>query len=311
MKSESARSTTSFLPQPKRLALYRRLFSTLILWSGVLWTLFSTHRDWADPLLGIMVVIMVGIGLKEYFRFLKAQDTPHFQAIGIMAGCLLTFLEFYEGSPIFPLHSLDPGFVKLVLGVALVHILLLCGVFSHGDFNRSIIAISSTCFGVIYVSVLFNFMLRIYFHPEVNGQFLVFCLILVTKSSDAGAYLIGSWLGKRPMVPSISPGKTWEGFIGALVVPVILCVIIRFLSPHDIQAIPVMVSVMLGILFGLGAVAGDLVESLFKRQSGIKDSGNIIPGIGGMLDLLDSLLFNAPLLYFIIELFIAFNGMKK
>lgn len=286
------------------ITFYRRLGSSVFLWLSVLWTLFSSQRGLADPILGILVVIMVGMGLKEYFQILDAQETPHFGWFGISAGCVLTALEFLRGSAVIPGFA-TPESVRLLLGVSGIYVLLLCGVFSHRDFKRGLVAISVTVFGILYVSLLFNFMLRIFYHPQLNGQLLVFYLILVTKSSDAGAYLVGSWLGRSPMVPDISPGKTWEGFAGALIIPMIFSVAVCLISPDGIGGIGPLAAAVMGILFGCGAVVGDLIESIFKRQSGVKDSGRIFPGIGGMLDLLDSLLFNAPILYFLVEFLLA------
>jgi len=171
-----------------------------------------------------------------------------------------------------------------------------------------IIAVASTLFGVVYVAVLFNFMIRLYYHPEINGPWVVFFLILVTKASDGAAYIIGSSLGRHPFVPRLSPGKTWEGVIGALVVASILGACTTIYFPDILASISWSGGILLGVVLGIGAMAGDLIESLFKRQSGIKDSGQLFPGIGGMLDLLDSLLFNAPIVYFLVELVLAGRG---
>lgn len=289
------------------MVFYRRLFSSVFLWGGVLWTLFSGDRQMADPVLGVLVVLMVGLGLVEYFRMLDASGIPHFKWLGLAAGTVLTAVEFLRGSGL--VEVLPSGAVSnLVVILILIYALLLTGIVTTTGLKTGIIAMSTTLFGVIYVSVLFNFMMKIFFHPEVNGQLLVFYLILVTKSSDAGAYLIGSMLGKNPMIPHISPGKTWEGFAGALIIPMTFSIIMHYMSPDSLGGISWWVAGLIGVVFGAGAVTGDLVESVFKRQSGIKDSGRIFPGIGGMLDLLDSLLFNAPILYVLIELSLLGKG---
>lgn len=284
--------------------LLSRSASTVVLWGCVAWALFSPARDWANPVLGVLVVLMVGIGLDEYFKILNAQNTPSFRRIGIAAGCLLTLMEFMDGAGYVNLGGVAKLEVEII-AVSFIHILLMAAVFSHGDFKRVVVAVSSTLFGVVYVSVLFNFLLRLYYHPEINGPVTVFYLIMVTKCSDAGAYLVGSLIGKHPFVPRLSPGKTWEGVAGALVVAMGLSAAIIHFAPTALGGIPLYGSLLIGLVLGIGALAGDLIESLFKRQSGIKDSGKVFPGIGGMLDLLDSLLFNAPILYFLVELFIS------
>ena len=99
------------------------------------------------------------------------------------------------------------------------------------------------------------------------------------------------------MIPSVSPGKTWEGFGGALVVSVGVSLLFAHFANRHLLGLTPLQAVILGLLLGSSAVVGDLIKSIFKRESGVKDSGAFFPGIGGILDLLDSLLFNAPLMY--------------
>jgi phosphatidate cytidylyltransferase len=99
------------------------------------------------------------------------------------------------------------------------------------------------------------------------------------------------------MIPRISPGKTWEGFAGALLVSTTASVLFAHFAGARLKGMTPAHAVILGLILGLAAVVGDLIESLFKREAGLKDSGRLFPGIGGILDLLDSLLFNAPLMY--------------
>jgi phosphatidate cytidylyltransferase len=161
-----------------------------------------------------------------------------------------------------------------------------------------------TLFGLLYVVWLFNFVTKIvYIVPrgpagEVMGHFYVLYLVVVTKFCDMGAYLVGSAAGRHPMVPHISPKKTWEGFAGSLFFAVLGSLALVSLMPGRLAAIAGLHSVVLGLALGFAAVVGDLGESLIKRSTGAKDSGRALPGIGGVLDLIDSLLFTAPLLYF-------------
>ena len=149
----------------------------------------------------------------------------------------------------------------------------------------------------MYVPWLLNFIQKINFFPNVNGPFYVLYFILVTKFSDSGAYAAGSLFGKHKMIPRISPGKTWEGFAGALLVSTGASLIFAWLAGDKLTGMNWMHAAILGIILSTAAVVGDLIESLFKREAGVKDSGRFFPGIGGILDLLDSLLFNAPLMY--------------
>ena len=114
-----------------------------------------------------------------------------------------------------------------------------------------------------------------------------------------GAYLVGSRIGRHQMMPHISPAKTWEGFFAiAGFCGRGECLLMIFLMPKHLAWLNFFHGTILGLLIGLAAVVGDLGESIIKRSTGVKDSGALLPGIGGMLDLIDSLLFTAPLLFF-------------
>ena len=167
-----------------------------------------------------------------------------------------------------------------------------------------------TLFGLLYVLWLFNFTTKIvYLTPRsstgvVTGQFYVLYLIAVTKFSDMGAYLTGSAVGRHLMVPQISAKKTWEGFFGALGFALFCSLMLFKLMPGHLPGLNWTHATILGLLLGFAAVVGDLAESIIKRSTDVKDSGNLLPGIGGALDLVDSLLFTAPLLFFYLRLVI-------
>src|SRR5262249_12092103 len=110
-------------------------------------------------------------------------------------------------------------------------------------------------------------------------------------------YAVGSLIGKHKMILRISLGKTWEGFGGAIVVAMGASVLFVWLAGSRLAGMTWPHSLVLGVIFSVPAVVGDLIGSVFKREAGVKDSGRFFPGIGGILDLLDSLLFNAPLMY--------------
>ena len=162
-----------------------------------------------------------------------------------------------------------------------------------------LLAISTTLFGLMYVPWLLNFIQAINFFPAIggDGKFYVLYFILVTKFSDTGAYTVGSLIGRHKMIPRISPNKTWEGFGGAILGSVLASLVFWHFTNEHLAGMTAVHAVILGVLLGAAAVVGDLIESLFKREAGVKDSGRFFPGIGGILDLLDSLLFNAPIMY--------------
>jgi phosphatidate cytidylyltransferase len=159
------------------------------------------------------------------------------------------------------------------------------------------VAISTTLLGLMYVPYLLNFIQKINFFPRVEGHYYLLYFVLITKFSDTGAYAVGSLIGRHKMIPRISPGKTWEGFAGAIVTSTIASLVFLHFFGSKMRGMSVIHGIILGITLSVTAVIGDLIESLFKREAGMKDSGHFFPGIGGILDLLDSLLFNAPIMY--------------
>jgi len=168
---------------------------------------------------------------------------------------------------------------------------------------RPVETMAYTIFGFLYVVWLFNFVTKlVYLFPHPNnhftGQYYVLYCIVVTKFSDMGAYLVGSMCGKHLLIPHISPKKTWEGFFGAIGFAVLGSYGTLFLAGPRLHFLNPFHAGVLGVLLGFAAIIGDLAESIIKRSTDTKDSGNMLPGIGGVLDLIDSLLFTAPLLFF-------------
>jgi phosphatidate cytidylyltransferase len=224
-----------------------------------------------------------------------------FKGWGIFGGMLLmvgTFLNLtgHVGTSNSParVNDFETSFLILfVLG------LCLCQFFSKTN-TAGILAISTTLFGLMYVPWLLNFIQKINFFPklgEQGGHFYLLYFIVITKFSDTGAYAVGSLIGRHKMIPRISPGKTWEGFGGAIAVSTGASLGFAAVLGPRLVGMNWLHATILGVVLSVSAVVGDLIESLFKREAGVKDSGRFFPGIGGILDLLDSLLFNAPIMY--------------
>ncbi len=131
-----------------------------------------------------------------------------------------------------------------------------------------------------------------------TGQYYVLFLVLVTKFSDMGAYVFGSVFGKHPFAQHISPKKTWEGLAGAVACSMLGSFWLYVLMPERLGLLSIVDVTILGFVLGVAAIIGDLAESIVKRSAHSKDSSSVLPGIGGTLDLIDSLLFTAPILYF-------------
>jgi phosphatidate cytidylyltransferase len=278
-----------------------RFFSTIVLWSVALLIAFSGYE-----VLFWMLISVVGlIALLEFYRMLDHAGLPNFKITGMICGGVLLGGSFYYFSRIGPADSYD--FEVAVL------LFFLLTVFARQMFARlrhdePLQTMAYTLFGLLYVLWLFNFTTKIlYLTPRsstgaVTGQFYALYLIAVTKFSDMGAYLTGSAIGRHLMSPHISAKKTWEGFFGALAFSLLASVLLYKLMPGHLSALNWTHTIVLGLLLGFAAVIGDLAESIVKRSTGVKDSGNLLPGIGGALDLVDSLLFTAPLLFFYLRL---------
>jgi phosphatidate cytidylyltransferase len=286
-------------PSPSKAKVFlRRLLSTLVLWSVILAALFSGNAYVSNGVFLTIIVVLAVTGLAEFYGLARKKGLACFPRWGLVGGVLLlvgTFLHLMGklglSGPPSRVNDFETGFLILfVLGLCLRQ-------FFAKNNPDGILAISLTLFGLLYVPWLLNFIQKINFFPGVNGTFYILYFIVVTKFSDTGAYVVGSLFGRHKMIPRISPGKTWEGFAGAILVPTGASVLFAFWAGHRLVGMNVGHAVALGVILSLGAVTGDLIESLFKREAGVKDSGSFFPGIGGILDLLDSLLFNAPLMY--------------
>jgi phosphatidate cytidylyltransferase len=290
-------------PQPqaassKKVVFLRRLLSSVILWSVVLASLFSGNPIFSKY---VFLLIMVGLavtGLIEFYNLVEKRGLVCFKKWGIFGGILLMAATFFHLSGNWTSKASPARVNDFETSVLVIFVLGLCiRQFVSKANQAGILAISTTLFGLMYVPWLLNFIQKINFFPGVSGNFYVLYFILVTKFSDLGAYVTGSLIGKHKMIPRVSPGKTWEGFGGAIVISTLASVAFAKIAGPKLVGMTMGHAVILGILLSLSAVVGDLIESIFKREAGVKDSGTFFPGIGGILDLLDSLLFNAPLMY--------------
>lgn len=283
------------VPASRAVTFFKRLTSTLFLWAVVLWALFSSWRDGADWVLLVLILVLVGKGLWEFYALVRAAQCPHYPVLGTSLGVMLVAVVFFLSSGRVKSTGAVSDWEAAMLGLMAVGI---CTrrFFSRGN-ESTLRSIAATLLGMVYVAFLFNFVLKVFFDPRIQGAWFVLFFVLVTKFSDAGAYAVGSLIGRHHMIPRISPGKTWEGTAGGIVVATGLGLALILVSGGRLDPLGWGHAVILGMLLSTAAVVGDLVESLLKREAGIKDSGRWFPGIGGVLDLLDSLLFNAPLMY--------------
>jgi phosphatidate cytidylyltransferase len=282
---------------PNRLVFLRRFGSTVVLWSVALGIILNGYEIGFYFLIGTLAML----GLWEYYTMLDHKKLPNFKVIGLICGAVFLIGSFYTFSRVGPLHSYDFEVATLLF--------FLLVVFARQMFQQTrdispLETMAYTLFGLFYVIWMFTFVTKIvYVLPRdatghVTGHMYVLFLILVTKFSDMGAYLTGSLIGKHLLVPHISPKKTWEGFFGALAFSTGGACGMLALMPQQLHYFHQRDAVILGLVLGFAAIIGDLGESIIKRSCEVKDSGTLLPGIGGALDLIDSILFTAPLLFF-------------
>ena len=283
-------------PPSKRRVFASRLLSTLILWAVIAAAVQRNSHG-----LILLVSGFFGVaGAFEYYRLLRAAPLARsFNLLGL--GVCLTYWTVMIVW-ILRHKSAPPMWLELAALTASVHgSFLLC--YRHQlEGTATLQRIFQTVFGTVYTVIFYGFILRlIYFNADGSGMpglYLVLYLIIVTKFSDMGAYLFGVVFGRHKMIPHISPAKSWEGFAGAFVASFLGAVMLLSWVPERLAPLDWLHGLILAPLLCATAVTGDLAESVLKRCFAIKDSGHTLPGIGGILDLTDSLLFTAPVFYF-------------
>jgi phosphatidate cytidylyltransferase len=291
--------------QSKALIFARRSASTLFLWALVT-SVFFSRQSWA--FLGLIGVLML-IATIEYFQMLRAAKIKCFPRFGILMAVLYSgtlYSAFLRGEKTVPPNVDDLAIFLAIAGSFTLQLRFpIRGI-------EGLLAVAANLLGFVYIAFLFNFAARITFlvpnSSEIpgivgdSGAFVLLWLLAVTKFTDMGAYIVGSMLGRHKMIPHVSPGKTWEGFVGAIFFAQVAACGLYALFPVQLSFFNHWSHVItLGFILAVLAVIGDLAESVVKRAINAKDSGKMLPGIGGSLDLIDSICFTAPALYFYLK----------
>ena len=243
----------------------------------------------------IVTTAFIGLGLNEFFVLVERKGIVIERWIGLGVGLLI---------PISIVAGFEPTKGWELFFMMMVFVALFLTQMRRRDSSQAIVGISTTLFGILYVSWSLSFLikLRLLDSPPVlpSGAWLVALVLLVTKGGDIGAYFVGSAIGRHALIRRISPHKTWEGMLGGLIFSVGGALALRGLFPQ----VPAYHLMVLGLLGGVLGQLGDLSESLIKRDCQVKDSGVLFPGMGGVLDVLDSLLFTSPICYFYVRKFL-------
>ena len=268
----------------KRLPTFIILIFTIII-------LIFTLQSWLFVL--ICTLIMAG-GLREYFKMMDKRALYPLVFFGMFSGCIIMVIQFLTSA--YPDITIYKEFFNLT------YFLIILGVFlvalSRFASESPINTFSATITGVFYVAWLFSFVIKIRYLSGIPGNWYLLFLLIVTKITDVSAYCFGSLFGKTKLIPAVSPNKTLLGSITGFVFAIFTSFCFKIFLPTHFELLSFTDILILGALLGFFSQLGDLIESIIKRDAGVKDSGRLFPGMGGFLDLIDSILVTAPIMYF-------------
>ena len=274
-----------------------RLLSTLVLWTlliGSLW-LFGAHGAVA------LITILSALTLHEFYGMTAKMGARPFHWMGLGFSVLITagpyYLSYFTEEPDFS-TDLPTALVVLALIVSCVRVL------GERDVSNRVETIAATVLGVLFVPFMLHYLVAILMFTGSDGDNLMLCAwtVVVSKFCDVGALLTGLAFGKHKMSPTISPKKTWEGAVGGVLVSAGVGAGFAFLaSGHLPVSLSPLVAALIAVPLALTTIVSDLIESVIKRRADTKDTGALIPGIGGAFDLIDSLILTAPVAYFIFQ----------
>lgn len=244
---------------------------------------------WLAPLFVALALVSMTLGLYEFWLLAKLRGIKADVVVGFV-GAAAIFTTFYFTQPGF-----IPDLLLLILP-ALTIAALVAATLRGAPFDNMIASVGATVLGVMYVALLGGHLIavRMGFEPERAADLLSF-FFLVLMGSDTGAYYTGRAFGRHKLAPAISPGKTWEGAVGGMIASLAMAALAHY---WFFPQLPLKVALPLAAVMNVLGVVGDLTESALKRGAGAKDAAQILPGHGGLLDRLDSLLFNAPVIYY-------------
>lgn len=239
-----------------------------------------------------LVDVMILVGLWEFYQMMEAKGLRPHKTMGFLSGLALSWYVFFQ----------QGVYANLLLTIIFIGIMVL--ELMRKEKGLAVYHISVTVFGVFYVAWLGSHLILLRELPHLKGldyslgfSFVIVAFV-ITWCYDTGAYFVGSWLGRRPMSPSVSPGKTVEGAVGGVACSIAGILIARStIAPY----LSLLEAVGLALAASFIGQLGDLSESMIKRDVNIKDSSKTIPGHGGVLDRFDSLLFTAPLVYYFLK----------
>lgn len=248
--------------------------------------------------LGALLGIVSALATWELFRMAAEGGVrPLGVGIGVAAVIPLAVQAWFQGVFFMPLSAI----------AAVMLLIVALSIWQRGVGGRPLAAVAITVFAALYTGGTLSFAYGLRYHRwtigAAAGTALLLLPVVLTWASDIGAYAVGRTIGRRKLIPAVSPGKTVEGAVGALVVTTLVAwlYVRTVLEPVGHLSLTVPGIVVFGVGLSIAAQLGDLAESLFKREAGVKDSSHLIPGHGGVLDRMDSLFFVLPIAYLLLD----------
>ncbi len=286
----------SFVPRPSSLILFMKtriltaLVALPILIASIVLPSYFPQIAELKYIFVTIAVLALGAGLFEFYSLTKKLELKADASIGYLGAAVLTVAFIFDAP------SKAPDLLLLTIALFLIVTLTTQTFRFQADFSKMLTGVGATLLGVFYLIFLGGFLIamRVGFDSFLSTKLLGF-FFLVIMGADTGAYFTGKFLGKHKLAPKISPGKTVEGLVGGIAASLAFATLAYFWFFPELS---LKFSLPLAGAMAVISVIGDLAESAMKRGSDTKDAANILPGHGGLLDRLDSLLFNAPILYY-------------
>jgi phosphatidate cytidylyltransferase len=270
---------------------------------GVIIILFSicfSQHPLFRPIFVLLTATIICFAQWEYYHIAHGKGYTPLTKIGVIGSIVFVFSDYLGIT--YPSLAILP---QIALWLTLIATFIYY--FSKGTdpFNN----VALTMFGILYLTIPLALVLNItYFFPAdqvQDGRWWLFYLILITKITDTGAYFVGRKFGNTKLAPYISPKKSWEGsasgLVTALITSVVFFIVVNNLYETPPISLTYLQSIWVACIISVLAQFGDLTESLLKRDAGVKDSSHL-PGLGGMLDMVDSVIFTCPFMYFFLKI---------
>ena len=276
--------------------MIKRALSTVALWGAMIVAIYFwkfTALVWIATAFSLMAQY-------ELYNLTQKLGWKAYRSLGlIMGGCLMLVTAW-------PGFFMDTFVLEADVALVLAITCVLAALFGirNRQIQENFQSFGGTLLGLLLIPLMMSYFIRIahLFPNGLVGPMTCLWVVVVAKFSDIGAFLAGSLLGKRKLAPQISPGKTWEGLIGGILLGCATGYLFARLFPDylPLEFHP-WLAAYFAVFIAIMAALSDLFESTIKRQAGVKDSGACIPGIGGVLDLIDSLLLSAPVAYILLS----------